>query len=626
MSGTPRPSRADIAIARGIAAAAAGRHAAAVTAFREALRTGPPVAAAHYNMGNSLVALGRQDEALAAFAAALAVDPAFARAAHNMAEIERRRGRLDAALALYDQAVAIEPGYARAHAGRGETLFRAHRPARAANAFTTALALDPSFRPALDGLARALADEGRTEAARAAYDLLAARDPAPGPLIARALLLPRVLDSTAARDRARDDFRAGIAALDALTGPVPPEALPGPPFFLCYQGLDDRADAEALTRTLRRLCPALSYTAPHVAARHPARTRARIGYVATFRADHTVGRLIDRVLDTLPADRFEVVAFRRPSDRRASGQRASGPARTVPLTLSLAEDQRRIANERLDALVFPEIGMDRDTWLLAFARFAPLQVATWGHPVTSGLDTIDAYVSGAAFEPADGADHYTERLVRLASVPFAYDGPGAVEPFDPSAHGIEPGRPLFACPQSLFKLHPDTDALFADVLRAVPDALILAMHWAEPGWGERLHARFRTAHGDVAGRLRLLPRLPHAAYLGLLQASVAALDPPHFTGGLTTLDALALGVPVVTLPGRFLRGRLSAGLLAMAGETATVANDATGYVAIAARLAHDPAWRGRIAETTRRGAARDLVGATGPAAAFATFLADAIAK
>jgi CRISPR-associated protein Csy1 len=257
--------------------------------------------------------------------------------------------------------------------------------------------------------------------------------------------------------------------------------------------------------------------------------------------------------------------------------------------------EAEVRAQELDVLVYPELGMDATTFALAALRLAPLQCAGWGHPVTTGHPTIDVFFTSAAMEPADGEAHYGERLVRLPGIGTSYAMPEAPPPATRAELGLPEDGALLLCPQSLFKIHPDDDVLFARVLAAAPAARLVLFEGRHPAVTAKSLARLdRTlaaAGVDRGGRVLVRAPLRHDEYLRLNQACDAMLDTTRWSGGNTSLDAIAVGLPMVTLPGRFMRARQSAGMLGLMGIGELVARDADDYLRIAARLAQDRPWR-----------------------------------
>ena len=129
---------------------------------------------------------------------------------------------------------------------------------------------------------------------------------------------------------------------------------------------------------------------------------------------------------------------------------------------------QEIAADELDALVYPELGMHGETFSLASLRLAPVQCAGWGHPTTTGLPEMDYFVSCAAMEPAGAQAHYTERLGLLSGLGTRYALPQAGAAASRADFCLPEGRTLYLVPQSLFKIHPDNDALIAEVLARDP--------------------------------------------------------------------------------------------------------------------------------------------------------------
>jgi len=273
--------------------------------------------------------------------------------------------------------------------------------------------------------------------------------------------------------------------------------------------------------------------------------------------------------------------------------------------------------------VYPELGMDHTSFALAALRLAPRQLAGWGHPVTSGHATIDAFISCAGMEPSDADGHYVERLLRLPGIGTCYRQPPLPDRAPRARFNLPDDRVLFLCPQSLFKIHPDNDALFAAVLAANPKAMLVLFKGRHPRVTElmlrRIHRVFDACGISVRDRLIVLPTFPHDDYLRINLACDAMLDTLHWSGGNTSLDALACGLPVVTLPGDFMRGRQSAAMLRLAGAPEMIASDRDDYVRIATRAAGDAAWRKELAARIRDGRAA-IFDTREPVEAFARLL------
>jgi CRISPR-associated protein Csy1 len=338
----------------------------------------------------------------------------------------------------------------------------------------------------------------------------------------------------------------------------------------------------------------------------------RVGFASAFFSEGTVGMYFRRWIERLDRTRFEVTiynlrrgvnpflnALAAKADRVMS---FDGPA-LAPSALAPA-----IRDGAQDVLVYPELGMDGTSFVLAALRLAPVQCAAWGHPVTTGHSTIDAYFTCAAMEPADADSHYTERLVQLSGIGTEYARPAMPEEGARAQLGLPDATPLWLCPQSLFKIHPANDTLFARALARVPAAKLVMFEGRHPALTAKFLARLGAAC-DKAGvvtsqRVIVLKQCSHPDYLRINAVCDAMLDTLHWSGGNTSLDALACRLPIVTLPGRFMRGRQSAAMLELAGAAELIVHDEDAFVELAARLATDRRYRDSMSERIEAGHAR----------------------
>ncbi len=160
--------------------------------------------------------------------------------------------------------------------------------------------------------------------------------------------------------------------------------------------------------------------------------------------------------------------------------------------------------------------------------------------------------------------------------------------------GLAPNWHIYLCTQNLCKLHPDFDLIMGEILRRDPQGRVILFHGLERVWSQRLTNRLQSSIPDVADRVGFLDHQRNDLFMHLLTLADAILDSTHFCGGTTTAQALAVGAPIVTLPGEFMRGRITYGCYRQMGLVDCVARDAADYARIAVRLGTDPAFRARM--------------------------------
>jgi predicted O-linked N-acetylglucosamine transferase (SPINDLY family) len=250
-----------------------------------------------------------------------------------------------------------------------------------------------------------------------------------------------------------------------------------------------------------------------------------------------------------------------------------------------------LRDERPDVLFFPDIGLEMTTYQLASLRLAPVQATGLGHPITSGLPTIDLYFSGELLEAEDSQTHYTERLVKLPGTGVCTLGlPAELQAWRELNETKPPHRVEFALCQNPFKFDPADDDLYPRIAkRAGSCRFWLVCDPGKPHLTTRLADRLAQAFQRHALRpeqyLHQIAWMPRGEFLGFLEAMDVYLDCPAFSGYTTAWQALHMGVPIVTLEGAHLRQRLAAGLLRQAGLAGNIATSAEEYVNNAVRLA-----------------------------------------
>lgn len=499
------------------------------------------------------------------------------------------------------QAVAKEPGDSRLQAELGDALRRVEDFEGAKRHYGMAVAIDPTLIDAQLNLGNILLRDCDIGRALVCFGMRQVFAPADWLRLKMALALPPIVESTNHIKvfRARTEQALRVLSKDNLKIENPPRD-GGSLFYLAYYGFNDRANYEALAKLYLKACPSLGLVAPHcVHGRGRAdEPRIKVAFVSSFLFDHSIGRLNRGLIANLDRDRFHVTVAIVPHFMDEVTKEITQSAdRAIRLPLNLEEARRALALEELDIIVYPEIGMDIFTYSLAFARLAPVQCTTWGHPVTTGIPTMDYFVSGTDMEPEDADEHYSETLFRLDTLITHYRKPElSARPKTRSAFGLDENARYYLVAQYLFKAHPDFDRILGEILRRDPQGRVLMVHGARHAWSQILMARFKRAIPEEASRIQFIERQSQADFLALMAAVDVSLDIPQFNGGNTTLEALAVGTPVVTLPTSLARGRVCGAIYRHMGVTDCIAETPADYIDLAIRLATEPSFRKKIVE------------------------------
>lgn len=559
-----------------------GNHDQALNCCQRAIAIDPRNAAAYCNMGSAMQALGRFNEALGSYQQALRLQPGLAIAYYNMGNLMRDQGNYDAAEQCYRQTVQHDPGMAFAHYFLGNMLRTQGRVDEAVASYESALRLIPGFPEAYWNKQR---------------------------------ILPVIYESREQVDYHRRKYAEGLRELSEKLSLDTPQAtanaLRGAAattnFYLQYQGRDDLELQKQYGALIRRIMLAAFPQWGQEPAMPPlgANGKIRIGYASAYlRANNGAVWLLGW-LHHRNRDEFEVYCYHtgaKIDEKTGEFRQHCDHFRHIPGDLTRVCEQIRA--DKLHLLVYPELGMDVPTLLMAGLRLAPVQCVGWGHPITSGLPTMDYWLSSDLMEPPNGQDHYSEKLIRLANMGHCY----SKEQHD-RLQGAPPAKKrrdfklrddavLYLCSQSLFKYLPEHDHIIPEIARRVPNAqfvfLAISSVYVVRRFMERIDRAFAQAGLKAQDYCVMLSRQMPEDYLALNQVADVFLDNPSWSGNNTTLAAIDCHLPVVTCPTEYMRGRHSYAIMKMLGVEDTIAGSLQEYVDIAARLGVDREWRREI--------------------------------
>ncbi len=415
------------------------------------------------------------------------------------------------------------------------------------------------------------------------------------------LLLPLMLNSEEVRrhEQRLNQFFAQLALPDQplvrsdYTN-LEPYARIWPLFSLyAYLNLETRPWREAFGKLFQAALPTRpalqirSYERPHLAF--------------VLNSNAPVQTFFQRILTHWPdeaAAQISVCYAPNPTPRyeMASVLTASRPDfKHIHLSDSFAESMEQIAELEAQLLFLTEVHTDRSLQsVLACYRLAPIQVTSWLSSGTTGLSTMDYFLSSERLEQQDKPQRfYSEKLHLLKSLPTVMNPPLYLQAI-PERHeyGLPEDANLYICPQLLYKLHPDIDTCFAEILEQDPQGILVLLARPDlPAVQNKLLARLEMRFPHLMPRIYLMPTMETQDLWGLMQIANVMLDPFYFGGGATSAEALGLGVPIVTWPGQRLHGRITYAYYQQMGIMDAVALNPEDYVRKALRLGMQGSWR-----------------------------------
>lgn len=514
----------------------------AANVLERALKIAPEFAHAAYNYGNALHALGRRSEAQVQYRHALAIDPSHAEAANNLGNVCRELGEHKAAMDAFETAIRARPDFVDAWNNAANLERALGHQDRASALLHKALELAPEHSPTLNNLGNVLKDRGELDEGIACFQRAVKSDP--------------------------DNLTAHSNLLYALSfQSSTPEAIL------------DEARRWSAQHEMRLRAERFSHTPVNMQGR-----RLKIGYVSADFREHCQALFMTPLLSNHDRSRFEIHAWSsvvRPDEVTARLAAYVDVWHDVR-TLDDAALAQQIHAAGIDILVDLTMHMADGRPLLFARKPAPVQVAWLAYPGTTGIEAIDYRFTDPQLDPPAFEAHYTERTVRLPDTFWCYD-PLAREPAVNPLPAMKAGYVTLGSLNNPCKLTDSTLALWARVFAALPHARLMLMA-AQGDAQARLAARL-ARHGIDAARVRFVPFQSREAYLRTYHEIDLGIDTLPYNGHTTTLDALWMGVPVVTRVGATCAGRAGLSQLANLGLDALAAFSDEDFVQTVVSLA-----------------------------------------
>ena len=568
----------------------------ATTSFQKALHMDSENPVALNGLGMINIENGRYQHAIEYFEKILSQNPAAADAYCNLGMAYYNLGDHEAAVRFLEEALRFRPNYPEALNNLGNLYWELKDEDKSIRYLNRAITQDPNFADGYKNLAEKLWSLGDAEMASAYYQRALHLKSVDAWRLRSTIIMPPIYHSMKEVQKYRRRMTNGITDLLQQDLDVKNHVDDiGPNFFSAYQGENDIDIQKNLARVFRSAnIPNRRKNLFSVSSGD----KLKVGFISAFLNNHTIGKLNRGIIANLSRDRFHVNVFSIGSHSDEISQfirKHADVYSNLPKNILFIQDV--LKQQDLDILFYTDIGMEPFTYVLAFSRFAPVQCVTWGHPMTTGIDTIDYFISTEDMETDESSLHYSEKLIQLESSPTYFYRPELPDPLkDRESFGLPEDKHIYICPQSLFKFHPAFDDTLAEILRRDKNGILVLISGKYPQWDTLLKTRFGKSMPDTSDRILFLPQQTYPDFLNLLVISDVMLDTFFFGGGNTTYEGIAAGIPIVTLPTIFLRGRITYACYEKMGVLDCVASNEEDYVDIAVKLGTDSLHNKKIRE------------------------------
>ncbi len=526
------------------------QHEEAIQAYQKALELDSTITGIHAEMGHCFQSMGRAEEAIACYRKQIRLTPDDPQSHSHLAAALRINGHLNDAILSYREVIRLAPNHAQGHLALGDALRADHEPAKAELAYRQSLRINPNHAETLNNLGFSLMTQGRVE-------------------------------------EALDCYRQALRIKPGLSIAQSNLAL-----FMNYS---PDSDAASVAREYRRWAKkhGRSPVKPPVFtnSRNPDR-RLRVGYLSPAFREHPVGFFIDSFLGRHDQSAVESYCYAHIGKPDGVTERLRSYAHHWRWTRGCSDNeiQQMIQQDQIDILVVAANHTAGHQMAMVSQKPAPIQVS-WleGPPVTTGLTAMD-YVITDRFQSPPGQDDqlFTESVYRMPDGYVCYQPPADAPEVAPLP-ALKNRHITFGCFNALSKINATVIQLWAQVLHRVPGSRLLMKTW--PFKDELVRDRYLflfAEHGIERSRIDLEQAVPRTKLLAAYTDRVdISLDPFPYSGGVTTLEALWMGVPVVTLNPAHHAVRHSVSHLSNMGLQELIADTEADYVERVVELCAD---------------------------------------
>ncbi len=600
----------------------------AIEYIKKAAEIKPDSSETLINLGTLLLQLGKYDESRECFEKVLKIKPESIVAKNHLGLIFLKTGQFSEAVSVFKQLVEIHPTYEN-YFHLGISYYNNNEINNSLESFKKVISLKPDFLDAYINLESILKEKGLFEEAKYYHNLAIkikssftlSQNPKVNicqdlcnkwikcmsifPLVysdENEILNVRENYTNLLQDLSDSILKSDINEIRSLYDYIGKYK----PFYLPYQGLNDKELQKIYGNLLHKIIlsryPFFANNSSNIT--NLQKGKIRIGFVSGFFYYHSVWKIpIKGWIENLNRNKFSLYGYYTgyKKDNKTNFARKCFDYFIEDLH-DFESLSKKILEDCIDILIYPEIGMDPLSLKLASVKLAPVQCASWGHPETSGLPTINYFLSGEMLEISDADNHYTEKLIRLPGLSIFYNPPNFQNiNMNRESFGLRQNSVLYHCCQALYKFLPQYDDIFPKIAREVGDCQFIFSSFP---FISNVLEKFRLRINNVFAKYKLdadkfivfLPQLNPLQYDALNRLSDIFLDCIGWSGCNSVLEALSNNLPVITMPGDLMRSREGAAILNTMGLRKTIADSIEEYINHAVTLGNNPKLRNEISE------------------------------
>ena len=381
--------------------------------------------------------------------------------------------------------------------------------------------------------------------------------------IKKKLMLPTIFSDLKDIDNARNDLNKNIEEIlnsdQIIPLSVDTQLIKPVHFDLSYDQYDNLLINKKCVNFYRKIYPQLNKINY---LKKNSTNKIKIGFISEYLTDHTIGKLFKGIILNLNKKDFEIQIFHTTKTKKGQiyedflEAEKNNQLKNFILPTKFEDKQKIIANENLDILFYPEIGLSLEMYYMSFIKLATYQITSWGHPETTGNKTMDYFLTSKLIESEGSEKYFSEKLLYADHLPMYYYPPDIKNNLQKSELTK---NNIYSCPQTLFKIHPEFDEIIGKIQKKDKNAKIYFIKDVNKTYYKKLLIRFKKNKEIDLDRIKFLDGLSWEDYINHCGQASVLLDPIYFGAGNSFYESMFYGTPTVSKPTKYTKSRLVLG-------------------------------------------------------------------
>ncbi len=361
-----------------------------------------------------------------------------------------------------------------------------------------------------------------------------------------------------------------------------------PPLFeLTYTDKDNLELNKKMVKAFKKIYQTLNHK---ISINQKLKDKIKIGFISEFFTDHTIGKLFKNLIFSLDLKFFDAVVYHSNITKKGKileefqNKNKKGFKNEI-LPDKLIDKIKVIEKENFDVLFYPDIGMSIEFYFLSLIRLAKFQIMSWGHPETTGSESIDYFLCSKNLISKNSEKFYSEKFLIMDKLPMIYNKPIIENKLDDKDISK---KNIYSCPQTLFKFHPDFDDYLFDILKKDKKGILYLLKDTHKIYYLKLLERFKKNKNFDSERIIFLDPLNLNQFINHLGTSSVLLDPIYFGSGNSFHESMFYGTQTVTYPTKYIKSRIvNAAYIQMEVKNPPIVKNKDDYVNKAIEIAND---------------------------------------